>query len=94
MARPLGVKALANKMAAMILGGSEVPELIRTNETRVRVMTTKVIPETNNQTTSGRRKRFILELQRLLAPHGWTKLAAGSHLVLQKPLQDPKDAGR
>jgi hypothetical protein len=46
-----------------------------------RVLTAEVIPATNKQTATSRRKRFAHELERILAPYGWRREWRGSHLI-------------
>lgn len=50
----------------------------------VAINTGLVVPETNKQTTLGRRKRFASELKALLTAKGWVHQPAGSHLIFRQ----------
>lgn len=67
----LDVKPLAQEIAALIVDGVKDERLRWKGIERVRVEIGEVIPATNEQTTSGRRRRFRAELCRLLNEHGW-----------------------
>ena len=81
---PLNAGALADEIAALILAGSDDPRLIRPSPNRVRLKINVIIPSTNAQTTSSRRKRFIAELIPRLAEQGWRKTKLGSQHVFEK----------
>ncbi len=68
-----GVKTqpLAEMFAKLILARTTDPRLIWKSDTKVRIDIEKVIPATNAQTTSSRRKRFRTDLQASLKPHAW-----------------------
>lgn len=72
-AKPLKVAPLAEEIAALMLGRKGDPRLKWLTPTCVRVEISEVIPATNKQTTSSRRKRFIRALENELAPAGWRK---------------------
>jgi hypothetical protein len=71
-ARPLNVRPLAQEIAATILDGKDDDRLRWKGRDFVRIEIEKVIPATNQQTTSGRRKRFRDELTGILKPRGWS----------------------
>ena len=70
-AKPLKVKPLAQEIGDLIVKGKEDSRLVWKSETKVRVLIADVIPETNKETTSGRRKRFRSAITEILQPHGW-----------------------
>jgi hypothetical protein len=55
---PLNVKALADELVQAILKGKRDPRLKWDGDSRVRVLIGEVIPTTNLQTTSARRKQL------------------------------------
>jgi hypothetical protein len=64
-------KPLAETVAKLILDKTSDPRLLWKPDGKVRVEIEKVIPTTNQQTTSSRRKRFRTDLQEVLRAHGW-----------------------
>jgi hypothetical protein len=70
---PLKVQPIAEEIAACILAGRNDPRLKWKTDKNVRVLISHVIPATNQQTTSGRRKRFRVALEALIQSHGWTR---------------------
>jgi hypothetical protein len=54
----------------------------------VRIVVSNVIPTTNKQTTAGRRRRFAVELERLLSAWAWHRKKAGSHLIFERQSED------
>jgi hypothetical protein len=84
MAKPLKVEPIADEIAALIVKGQEDKRIKWDGASRVRVIVGNIIPSTNKQTTHGRRKRFSKELERCLAPCGWHRKGAGSHLVFER----------
>jgi hypothetical protein len=70
---PLKVQAIAEEIAACILAGKADPRLKWKTDTNVRVLISDVISTTNQQTTSGRRRRFRVALEVLILSHGWTR---------------------
>jgi len=62
---------LAEDVAKLILERSEDPRLVWKTDTKVRIDIQNVVPTTNQQTTSSRRKRFRANLQEILTGHGW-----------------------
>ena len=70
--KPLKVKPLAENIAQQIVNLNKNHEMLDwKSDRKVKVRIAKVIPETNMQTTTARRKRFRNELEELLRPHGW-----------------------
>jgi len=89
-AKPLDVKPLANKIAALITDGRNDDRLAWKGANKVKVEVGKIIPESfPAQTTSGRRKRFRKELESVLAPSGWTPSKSGSHLFFERISASP-----
>jgi hypothetical protein len=84
MDKRLDVKPLAAEIAAFINAGREDQRLKWYGADCVRVATSKVIPTTNTQTTSSRRKRFAGELESVLVPSGWRRKSSGTHLVFER----------
>ena len=72
---PLARQCL-DEMNAGPEGGSDW--LMWPDETRVRVKISRIIPETNKQTTAGRRKRFREALNDLAAATDWREESANS----------------
>jgi len=70
----LDVKPIARSLAEAIMSGEDDPRLRRNSDGSVRVKIGDVIPETNKQTTAGRRKRLRTELSVLLREKGWRQL--------------------
>jgi hypothetical protein len=68
----MDAEAIAAKVAASIISHRKQPWLKWNGAEEVRVVTSRLIPPTNPQTSSGRRKRFRDALLRRLAPEGWT----------------------
>jgi len=71
MDKRLDTQKLAEQIASEILEHKDAPYLRWLSPNRVRLNIGVIIPETNKQTTSGRRKRFTNRLRQLLQPHGW-----------------------
>lgn len=88
MAQRLDVKPIAAEIATLINDGREDQRLKWRGTSCARVVVSEVIPATNQQTTSSRRKRFASELERLLVPFGWRRKDAGSHLVFERDRPD------
>ena len=79
------MKPLAAEVGEIVLEGREDPRVRRRGGGYVRIVLSEIIPKTVQQTTTGRRRRFAAELERLLAPAGWKRKDAGSHLVFERP---------
>jgi hypothetical protein len=73
MDRRMDVTAIAAEIATIINEQREDRRMKWLAANRVRILTGEVIPATNRQTTTSRRKRFALELERLLLPLGWRR---------------------
>ena len=72
----LDVKPLAENVAKLILSHNKDSGLLVWNsEYDVRVKTTNIIPKTNIQTTSARRKRFRQALKAILSEHGLQEIS-------------------
>jgi hypothetical protein len=82
----LDTRKLAEEVLDRICTGEDNPWLTWKNEekTRVSLNMEEIIPETNEQTTRGRRKRFHDDLDGLLAERGWAKVSTGSKVTLEK----------
>jgi len=80
----LDVKALARETAAMVVNGYESSRLKWTNPNRVRILISEVIPTTNQQTTTGRRRRFVDALEQVLGSKGWQRIPVGTLLVFER----------
>jgi hypothetical protein len=75
-AKRLDVRPLAAAIAEAILNNRESPSLKRFPDGRVKILIATVIPDVSyQQTVAGRRKRFRLELEKLIEPHGWFELS-------------------
>jgi hypothetical protein len=68
----LDIESIVSKAAAAIISHRTEPWLKWNGADEVRVEISLLIPETNAQTTSARRKRFRDALLRRLGPQGWT----------------------
>jgi hypothetical protein len=82
-AAPMDVGAIAAEIASIVNDGRDDARIVRQDNT-VRILMGDIIPSTNSQTTAGRRRRFSLELERLVLPQGWRRKRAGSHLVFER----------
>jgi hypothetical protein len=82
-AAPMDVGAIAAEIASIVNEGRDDVRIVRQDNT-VRILTGDIIPSTNSQTTAGRRRRFSLELERLVLPQGWRRKPAGSRLVFER----------
>jgi hypothetical protein len=74
MAKRLDVKPIAEDLVKAIIGGIPDERLKVTNDGNVQLVMGKIIPATNEQTTTGRRRRLRGQLNALLEPHGWQAL--------------------
>jgi len=79
----MDVDPIAAEIAGIVNEGRDDVRIVRRDNT-VRILTGDIIPFTNSQTTAGRRRRFSLELERLVLPQGWQRKRAGSHLVFER----------
>jgi len=73
----LDVKRLAKDIAAQIVGRRADDRLQWYKDGRVRVLTSKILPESAKRTREGRRKRFHEALGEFLEKEGWTVLGGG-----------------
>jgi hypothetical protein len=87
----LNVKPLAEEIAALIVSGKEDGRLRWTGKDRVGVEIAKIIPATNQQTTSGRRKRFRTELCHLVQQHGWKMITVNNFCRMQNSPEHKND---
>ena len=71
MDKRLDVKPLASEIAELIVNHKSDRRLKWSPDGKVQVLIGEVIPETNKQTTAGRRSRFRNELEELLVDKGW-----------------------
>jgi hypothetical protein len=69
--KPFDAGAAAKEIAELITSGKSDPRLERKTASKVRILIGTVVPATNLQTTTARRKRFWQALQEELAPRGW-----------------------
>jgi hypothetical protein len=68
----LKVGPIAEKIVQEILGFDKDSQNIEwKSDKKVRVLISEIIPETNQQTTTARRKRFRNCVEELLLPNGW-----------------------
>jgi hypothetical protein len=61
------------EMVALIAAGNRDERLDWKTRNRVRILVGKIVPATNRQTTSGRRRRFWAALDRELGKLGWKR---------------------
>lgn len=81
----LDTKKLAGEIAELILSGS--PDGCRLKwdgPNKFTIEIGEVIPASNQQTTSSRRKRFISQITPLLTEHGWVKQERINRHVFEK----------
>jgi hypothetical protein len=81
---PLDTLALAKEIADLICGGKSDKRLNWLSDVRVRLCMKDIIPETNKQTTSGRRRRFVKQLKDILAQKGWLYTLHGNQHIFDK----------
>jgi len=79
--KPFEAGAAARQIADLITSRKSDPRLEWKTATKVRILVGKVVPATNLQTSTARRKRFWQALQLELAPRGW--VVAGLFAVKQ-----------
>jgi len=83
--KPLKIMALAHELAEAVTRGRPDDRLKWKTENCARILIGVVIPGTNQQTTSARRKRFWTALKEQLSQDGWVIL--GQH-VFRKGSQE------
>jgi hypothetical protein len=71
----LKLDPLVDEINAAILEHSRDPRLKWNGDQKVRILIESVIPATNPQTTSARRKRFWNALEERVKPSGWIRLS-------------------
>ena len=69
----LKVGTIAQETADLILHQKSSPKLTWKSDSVVYLKIEEIIPATNAQTTSSRRKRFKAALETLISPHGWKR---------------------
>jgi len=74
MSRPLNVGPIAEKVADAIVNHQKNDWLVWKRVSFVQVRISLIIPETNLQTTTARRKRFRKALTEMLKPAGWNEV--------------------
>lgn len=80
-AKPLKVEPIADELMHIIAECQNDPRLKWDGDSRVRIMIAEVIPATNQQTTSGRRKRFWKALEQKSQSHGWKRVSSRSQFL-------------
>lgn len=84
-AERLDTRKLAQETARRIISGEDHPSLQwLAPGTRVVIAIAELIPETNRQTTAGRRRRFRAELERLMNEAGWVRENKGNKTGFRK----------
>lgn len=82
----MDIKKVANETATLIFNGLDDPRLTWLEDRqRVQVNIVEVIPETNKQTTQGRRKRFREILASLMSEANWTRQDVGNKIGFRRP---------
>jgi hypothetical protein len=76
IAKKLDVKPIAESLADAIINGRRDDRIKIMADASVKIDIGRIIPETNQQTTTDRRKRLRRCLTALLEPHGWKELRA------------------
>ena len=66
----------ADLVTAILAHDTSCASLKWRSEDDVQIKPATVIPTTNQQTTSGRRRRLCRKLNELLAPHGWMEIGS------------------
>ena len=74
MAKRLDVKSIAEELVKAIVDGIPDERLKVKGDGNVQLVMGKIIRATNQQTTTGRRRRLRGQLDTLLKPHGWQAL--------------------
>jgi len=85
-AQVMDVEKKANEIATLILNGVDDPRITWLEDRRrVRINIGEVIPQTNPQTTQGRRKRFRVILESLMTETNWTRQDVGNNIGFRRP---------
>jgi hypothetical protein len=80
-AKPVKVEPIADDLMRMIVERQNDPRLKWDGDSRVKIVIANVIPATNQQTTSGRRKRFWTALEQKLRSNGWARVSNNSQFL-------------
>lgn len=84
-AQVMDIEKMANEIATLILNGVDDRRVTWLEDRqRVQVNIGEVIPETNPQTTQGRRKRFRVVLASLMSEANWTRKDVGNKIGFQR----------
>ena len=71
---PLKIQPLAQKVADAIINFNHENKYLKwKSDDKVKILIGHIIPETNLQTTTSRRKRFRNKLDEMLKPHCWSR---------------------
>jgi hypothetical protein len=86
----LNTRELAEQVMDRICAGEDDPWLSWKNESKTRVSLNlgKIIPESYQRTTAGRRRRFRNDLESLLPARGWVKVSDLPRLTLERVDED------
>lgn len=86
-AQVMDIEKIANEIATLILNGIGYDPRVTWLEDRQRVLVNigDVIPQTNPQTTQGRRKRFRAILISLMCEANWTRQDVGNKIGFRRP---------
>lgn len=76
--------ALAKVVAELVVSGRDDERLQWISSGSVAILISKIVPETNKQTTASRRKRFINSLTSILSQKGWAKKSNSSKHVFSR----------
>lgn len=82
----MDIEKIANEIATLILNGTGDDPRVTWLEDRQRVQVNigEVIPQTNPQTTQGRRKRFRAILESLMSEANWTRQDVGNKIGFRR----------
>lgn len=84
-AQVMDIEKMANEIATLILNGVDDRRVTWLEDRqRVQVNIGEVIPESNPQTTQGRRKRFRVVLASLMSEANWTRKDVGNKIGFQR----------
>lgn len=85
-AQVMDIEKMANEIATLILNGVDDRRVTWLEDRqRVQVNIGEVIPQTNPQTTQGRRKRFRAILASLMSEANWTRQDVGNKIGFRRP---------
>jgi hypothetical protein len=83
--KALNVALLVKPLAQAISERSNSPCLRWESDSKVKVLIAKIIPATNQQTTSARRKRFWKGLESKVQSIGWRRTSSRSQFLQREP---------